>query len=169
MLSFSLYYFPMAHILIVCTANICRSPVGEAVLRDRLQKYGLPQWTIGSAGTWAIENHQASQFSIEVCGFMGLDISAHRSRMADATLLAQADLVLCMETRHVTILKAEFPGYAHKIFLLSEMAERPYSISDPYGQPLAQYQQMADELTQLIDKGLEQIIELAGENERQRH
>lgn len=159
----------MTHILIVCTANICRSPVGEAILRDRLQKQGLPHWTTSSAGTWAVDNHSASQFSIDVCENEGLDISAHRSHMIDAALLEKADLVLCMETRHVTVLQAEFPGHAHKIYLLSEMAERPYSIPDPFGQPFAQYQQMANELAQLIDKGLDRIIELAGENERQRH
>lgn len=158
----------MAHILIVCTANICRSPVGEALLRDRLQQRGLEQWTIESAGTWALWTRGASQFSIDVCEKMGLDISGHQSRMINETLLKQADLVLCMEAGHVEALQVEFPSHAGKVYLLSEMAGRPYSIHDPYGESLAVYQQMAVQLSSLIDNGLERIIELAGENERRR-
>lgn len=160
--------FLMAHILIVCTANICRSPVGEALLQDRLQKRGLAQWTVRSAGTWALWLRGASEFSIDVCKNMGLDISAHRSRMIDERLLEQADLVLCMEAGHVEALQTEFTDHANKIYLLSEMAGESYSVHDPYGEPLARYQQMSDELSMLIDNGLERIIELAGENAHRR-
>lgn len=158
----------MAHILIVCTANICRSPVGEALLQDRLQKRGLTQWTVGSAGTWALWLGGASQFSIDVCQKMGLDISGHRSRMVDEMLLDQADLVLCMEAGHVEALQAEFTDHANKIYLLSEMVGESYSVHDPYGEPLAMYQRMGDELSSLIEDGLERIIELAGKNARRR-
>ncbi len=34
----------MANILIVCTANICRSPVVHALLADRLLRNGYPEW-----------------------------------------------------------------------------------------------------------------------------
>lgn len=156
----------MAHILIVCTANICRSPVAEALLRDRLEKRGLGEWTVRSAGTWATWERGASQFSIDVMAQAGFDISGHRSRLVDETLLQQADLVLCMETSHVEALKYEFSAYADKIYLLSEMVGQQLSVHDPYGEPLLQYQQMADELTALIDDGLERIIELASNNER---
>ncbi|MEJ2747218.1 MAG: low molecular weight protein arginine phosphatase [Anaerolineae bacterium] len=158
----------MAHILIVCTANICRSPVGEALLRDRLQRKGLDDWVVSSAGTWANWVRGPSQFSIEVMAQAGFDISGHRARMIDETLLQQADLVLCMEPNHVEALKYEFPAYADKIYLLSEMVGQKFSVHDPYGEPLLRYQQMADELTALIDNGLERIIEIAGRNERRR-
>ncbi len=152
---------PMAHILIVCTANICRSPVAEALLRDRLRQRGLDEWRVSSAGTWAQWDRGASQFSIDVMGKAGLDITGHRARMVDAALLAEADLVLCMEKGHVEALQIEFPTQAAKIHLLSAMTGANYSVHDPYGEPLASYQQMAAELTDLIDAGLERIIELA--------
>lgn len=158
----------MAHILIVCTANICRSPVAEALLRAHLQKRGLAQWTVGSAGTWALQQRAASQFSINVCEKMGLDITGHRSRMIDDKLLQQADLVLCMEAGHVEALQTEFTSHADKIHLLSEMAGELYSVHDPYGEPLVMYQRMGDELSILIEKGLERIIQLAEENAHHR-
>ena len=73
-----------------------------------------------------------------------------------------------MEINHVEALRIEFPTETHKVYLLGEMAGHPYSIPDPYGGTLAQYQRMAAELAQLIDAGLARIIELARENENRR-
>jgi protein-tyrosine-phosphatase len=151
----------MTHILVVCTANICRSPVGEAVLRDRLQSRGLTDWTVASAGTWGLDGHGASQYSIQVMAEKGLDLQAHQARTITEKMLGEADLVVCMESGHVEAIKAEFLHYQEKVFLLSQMIGRRYSISDPYGGPLEGYQRMAEEVTNIIDEGLEKIISLA--------
>ncbi|MBK8431091.1 MAG: hypothetical protein IPL28_07245 [Chloroflexi bacterium] len=71
----------MTHILAICTANICRSPVVEAVLRNRLQAQGLNDWEVSSAGTWATQRRSASEFSVEVVQEReGLDLTRHQSR-----------------------------------------------------------------------------------------
>lgn len=158
----------MANIIIVCTANICRSPVAEAVLRDRLQARGLDGWQISSAGTWALTEREASRFSIQVMAEEGLDISRHQAQMIKPEHLEMVDLVLCMEAGHAEALRVEFPGFASKITLLSEMVGRQFSISDPYGQPIEMYRQMAANVIEIIDDGLERIVELAEENARQR-
>jgi protein-tyrosine-phosphatase len=151
----------MPHILIVCTANICRSPVAEAILRDRLQQAGLTDWTVSSAGTWAITARGASHFSRELLARQGLDISDHQAAMIDEQQLTKADLVLCMENGHVEALRIEFPQYGHKIYLLSQMVNRRYNIADPYGSPIDAYREMVREVTRLIEDGLSRIIELA--------
>lgn len=157
----------MAHILIICTANICRSPVAEGLLRDRLAKRGLDDWTVSSAGTWAMVKRGASENSVIVAKDYGLDISDHVARMVEESFLDEADLVLCMEDGHAEALRAEFPAQAHKVFMLTEMTGRAYSVSDPYGEPLIAYQRMAAELAGIIDGGLDRIIELAEENSAQ--
>lgn len=158
----------MPHILLVCTANICRSPVAEAILRDRLQKAGLTDWIVSSVGTWALVPRGASRFSYELLAEQGLDIGRHRATMVEARHLETADLVLCMESGHVEALQIEFPQYASKIYLLSQMVGRRYSIADPYGSAIEAYRDMVQEITQLIEEGLPRIIELA-ENERMKH
>ncbi|MFO7540703.1 MAG: hypothetical protein R6X32_21910 [Chloroflexota bacterium] len=150
----------MPHILVVCTANICRSPVAEAVLRDRLHKEGLTDWTVSSAGTWAVLTRPASRFSYELMAEQGLDISEHRATMVDAPQLKTADLVLCMESGHLEALRVEFPQYAHKIYLLSQTVGHHYSVADPYGGPLNAYRHMVQEITRLIETGLPRIIDL---------
>lgn len=156
------------HILIVCTGNICRSPVAEALLRDRLQRQGLDEWRVESAGTWASPGIPASAYSIEVLAEQGLDIRGHASHPIGPADLSSADLILCMETGHVEALRAEFPRNAWKIHLLSEMSGPGYSVNDPYGGPRSGYEKMLSELTDLVDEGLAQIMKLAVANAQQR-
>ena len=151
----------MAKILIVCTGNICRSPVGEALLKERLYERGLSNWSVKSAGTWAQKQRGASQYSVEIMTERGLDITKHQAEMIEYVHMKNSDLVLCMESGHVDALKAEFPVYAKKIHLISEMVGRNYSISDPYGQSKDAYYRMVDDLDAIIDAGLEKIIEEA--------
>ncbi len=159
----------MPHILIVCTANICRSPVGEAMLREHLQHQGYgANWQVSSAGTWAKIKRGPSQYSVQVAAERGLDITQHQAEMIEVHHLRNADLILCMETGHAEALRAEFPIYADKIFLMSEMVGKEYSINDPYGGPLDTYQSMADELEGIFDRGFERIVALAEANAAKR-
>lgn len=158
----------MPHILVVCTANICRSPVGEALLHQRLQQAGLTDWIVSSAGTWGMVGRSASPHSVQVCAERGLDIAAHSARIVDEALLAQADLALCMEADHVEALQVEFPAYANRIYRLTAMVDTAYDVDDPYGRSLEAYQTMANELESIIDKGLEQIVALAQANSQEK-
>lgn len=154
----------MPHILIVCTANICRSPVGAALLQRRLGERGMEDWSVSSAGTWARMRRGPARHSLKVAADRDLDISNHQSEMIKAEHLRDADLVLCMESGHVEALQAEFPQYGHKIYLFSEMTGKQYDIADPYGKTLPEYEIMARELEHLTEEGLERIITLAQEH-----
>jgi protein-tyrosine-phosphatase len=158
----------MPSILIVCTANICRSPVAEALLRDRLVAMEMSDWDVGSAGTWAYPGQSAAEHSTYLLSKQGLDISGHSSRIVAESLLSNVDLVLCMETGHVEALKTEFPGHKHKIHLLTAMSDRHYSVSDPFGGSQEMYENMIAEVSLLIDDGMPQIVDRALANERRR-
>lgn len=67
-------------ILIVCLGNICRSPIAEGVLREKIKKHGL-DWTVASAGTNGYHTGEAPhRFSQKVCTTAGIDISMQRAR-----------------------------------------------------------------------------------------
>jgi protein-tyrosine-phosphatase len=151
----------MPRILVVCTANICRSPVAEVLLRDRLRQRNSDSWGVESVGTWAHVKRGASQYSIQLMAEQGLDLTSHQARMIDETALQQADLVLCMEAGHCEALRAEFPAHAAKIYMLSEMVNQRFNIQDPYGQSIEAYRRMVADLTSIIDQGLERIMALA--------
>ena len=159
----------MPNILVVCTANICRSPVAKALLEKGLQERGCSEgWTVSSAGTWAQVRRGASHHSVVVAAKRGLDITGHVAEMLGRQYMRDADLVLCMESGHAEALRFEFPEDAYKVHLFSEMVGQNFSISDPYGGPYSTYEQMATELTEVIDQGLDRIIELAEANAAKR-
>jgi protein-tyrosine phosphatase len=158
----------MTVILIVCTANICRSPVVRALLEDRLAAYGLEDWIVKSAGTWAYEGQKASDYSILLMAEQGLDINNHESQPVDKELMAEADLILTLEIGHSEALRAEFPDDAHRVHPLTEMAGELYSVQDPYGGSREDYERMVAEVTRLVEDGLTKIIELATDNAENR-
>ena len=151
----------MPHVLFVCTANICRSPVAEGLLRQMFAARGMTEWTTSSAGTWAADGQNAAHNSQAVAADRGVDIARHRSRIVTRDLVRKADLVLCMESGHAEALRAEFYRDAKKIFLLSNLVDQRYSISDPYGQALDQYERMAEEVEGLLQQGFDRLILLA--------
>ncbi len=156
------------HILVVCTANICRSPVAEILLRTKLSAVGLADWTVSSAGTWAEPNHTAAPFSIALMAERGLDIRAHRSQPVTEQLMQQADLVLCLETGHAKTLRRDFPAQQYKIFTIRQMVGKRGSVRDPYGGSRRQYERMVDEVNALIEQGFPRIQVLAQENLQRR-
>ena len=153
----------MTKILIICTANICRSPVGEAVLQDRLHAKGLTSWEVDSAGTWAQDGRAASRYSVEVLAEReSVDIGAHQAKTVDKELLEASQLVLCMTKNHAEALRVEFPEHALKIYLLSQMVgNRRFDIGDPYGTEKPNYVRMYTQVKDLIEEGLPRIIDLA--------
>lgn len=151
----------MPHVLTICTANICRSPLVAAYLRHELDAHGMTGWAVSSAGTWAEQERGAARYTIDVAAEKGLDLTDHRARMVTREMLAEADLVLCMTAGHAEALRIEFPADAHKVFLLSEMVGRRYDISDPYGGPRAGYEQMSRETERLVREGFGRITDIA--------
>jgi len=152
----------MRTILLVCTGNLCRSPMAAAILRARLREDpACADWEVHSAGLWATEGQPASAPARAVMEERGYDLSHHRSRPVTEESVERADLILAMTPHHVEALRLAFPQAADRIHLLAEMAGGTQGVDDPYGQPLQVYRAVADELTDLIRAGYGQIVRLA--------
>ena len=151
----------MPNILFVCTANICRSPMAEAMFDQLVRSKKLPgSWTVASAGTWAQDGNRASENGRELMNTWDLDISKHRSRIVRPGLLEAADLILTMEESHKEALLAEFAGLAGRVFMLSEMTGTVRDIGDPYGGSMQEYRDTAREIAGYLDKGYPKILKL---------
>jgi protein-tyrosine-phosphatase len=155
-------------VLFICTANICRSPMAEAIFRSHLQKEHptWQEWQVESAGTWALDGKPASRNSQIVMARRGLNINAHRSRTVDEELMAGADLILTMEAGHKEALQLEFPFAAKRVFLLTEMVGQTESVKDPYGGPIEEYEETAALLEDIIKSGMERILSFLGRSEK---
>ncbi len=132
-------------------------------LREKLRKAGLEEgYRVRSAGVWAPENQPPSTNAREIMAERGIDIGDHRGHDLTAEDVEGADLILTMEGGQAEAIQVEFPPHAHKVHLLSEMAGRQYGIRDPYGGPLYEYRQCANEIERLIEEGYPRIMQLVG-------
>jgi len=147
-------------ILIVCTGNLCRSPMAAALLRARLARDADHDWIVESAGTWAQTGRPASAYAIAEMADRGLDISGHQAQRVTRERLADAELVLVMTKNHAEALKSAFPDQADKVYMLSQLVGESYDILDPYGGSRMEYAYTAQELEELLDEGYERLIEL---------
>ncbi len=148
----------MPKILFVCTANQCRSPMAEVLFRRKLAQAGIePDWTVSSAGAWAMEAEPATADAQQVAAEHGLDLSQHRSRSVEALDLDGFDLILVMTAGHLEALRTEFPEVGDRVERLAAMAGPPYDVADPVGAGLEAYRETWAELERLIDQGFDAI------------
>lgn len=170
---------PPIRFLIVCTANRCRSPMAEELLRARLRSVAAPT-LVSSAGTLAENGLPAMREALAVVG----GPAGHTSRHLTVELLEEADLVLCMTREHVRTVAMLLPGAFTRTFTVRELARRagasgprrpgeqldawlawvatgrrmsdlvgyhdPDDITDPIGEPVELYQRCATDLDALL-------------------
>src|SRR5713101_1781338 len=126
----------MLDVLIVCTANQCRSPMAAAVLQRRLDERGI-EARVHSAGLLE-GGRPATADAQAVVATAGLDISGHRSRQVTAGMVARADVVIAMARLHARLLAVEVLSARDRIFTLKELVTRAERAGGrPPGQPMA--------------------------------
>ena len=124
----------MKSILFVCMGNICRSPVVEAVARAQFARAGM-SIRIESAG---LENYHVGQpadrRAIASAGAHGYDLSAHRARRIDATMLGAFEHVLVMDRHNLRELRdIGMPQLQHvQLFLPFAGVDGASEVPDPY-------------------------------------
>lgn len=150
----------MYRVLFVCLGNICRSPLGEGILYDKVQQAGLAAVVhVDSCGTGAYHVGQPPHHeSRRAARDRGLDISAQRARQVAAVDFAEFDLIVAMDrqNRHdLLALDASKPHQA-KVRLFTDFVAgiADPDVPDPYfGGP-----EGFDEVYELIDRGCEVIL-----------
>lgn len=91
----------MTSILVICTGNICRSPIAEGLLRDALhRRFGERAPDVSSAGTSGLEGSGAMPESVQAVAELGIDIGGHVARRLTPAMADRSDLLLCMSSEH---------------------------------------------------------------------
>jgi protein-tyrosine phosphatase len=105
-------------VLMVCTANICRSPMAEAMLRRRLDG-GV---TVASAGVYGHDGSPMAPGSVAALAALGIADDGHRGRLLTPAMVGDADLVLTMEESHREAILTRSPEARPRTFALREFA-----------------------------------------------
>jgi len=150
----------MKTILFVCTANQCRSPMAEGLMRHKLEREGrADEIRAASAGVDALNGCRATGNAIHTMAERGIDIAAHRSRAITADILEDAALILTMERAHANAIRTLFPAHAPRVYLLTQMAGLDGDVDDPVGGTLERYNHTAQEIERLIETGYANMMQ----------
>lgn len=133
----------MFEILMVCTGNICRSPMAEGLLRHLLPTSLKTDVRVSSAGTHALHGNQAAPHAMTTMAQLGIDIGNHRARQVNRELLRRVDLALAMEKSHLSAMRGMLLFGKSNLKMLTAFApgEDQPDVDDPYGGPLEMYQE----------------------------
>jgi protein-tyrosine phosphatase len=159
----SVFSKPSVAILMVCTANICRSPMAEGLLREELKLRGLGRKVgVESAGTAALVGHIADGRAQLVCGREGIDLRKSRARQVIGNDFLRFNYILAMDQSNQEWL-LQFCPQAHRdrISRLGSWAtDGPIDdITDPYfGSPLG-FEKVLLTLHSCIDGFLVHLLE----------
>lgn len=141
-------------ILCVCTGNICRSPMAEALLRHALAAEDGPakDLTVVSAGLSAASGQPASENAVRALRSVSLDLTNHRSQPVTPTLLDHALAVFGMTESHRMLLEFEYGPLKAPVFLFREFLPEgsETQVPDPYGSSLAAYEATRDSLVEAV-------------------
>ena len=144
----------MRHVEVVCTGNICRSPIGEVVLRAKLAEAGIDDVVVTSSGTdgW----HQGDPMDSRAAAVLarnGYDGSAHRARRFEG--FADHHLVLAMDSGHLAILRER--GGRDLAVPVELFAET--DVPDPYYGDESGFDDVLEQIEKATDHWIEKLSE----------
>ena len=146
----------------VCLGNICRSPLAEGILKDKVAKQNL-SWEIDSAGTsqWHIGSPPDPR-SVATAKQHGIDITHQRARQFKAADLVNFDLILAMDASNYNDILRLAKDHQHpkvQLILNYLYPNENRVVPDPY------YNDGFEKVYQLLDAACTKIIEKHGVRE----
>lgn len=131
-------------VLAVCTGNICRSPLVEALMGDRLSALvtalgvSEPLVHASSSGLGAVVGAPTDQTVLELAREAGVDLSAHRARQFEPSHAENAHLILAATTAQRDEIVSLAPSATTRCFSVAEFARLLASLGDEIAPPPVQ-------------------------------
>ena len=146
------------NVLIVCHANVCRSPAAEMVFKARHRKTGHSSRlaiSFHSAGICAIDGRAMDPVMRGLLAERGVAPGAHRSRRLNPDIVRAADLVLVTEHRQVREVETLESTARGKVLPLGNWEGS--DVTDPHGRDEVTYKASLDLIDHLVIGWLDKI------------
>jgi protein-tyrosine phosphatase len=146
-------------ILMVCLGNICRSPLAEGILKQKIHDKGLEGWSVDSAGTghWHV-GELPDRRSISTAEKHGIDLSDQRARQFSPKDFERFDQILVMDDSNLRDVLHMAPGEEHKekvkLIMNYVFPNENQSVPDPYWNDDG-----FEQVFQMLDTACERLIE----------
>ncbi|WP_274522117.1 low molecular weight protein-tyrosine-phosphatase [Halorhodospira sp. 9621] len=134
------------NVLVVCTGNICRSPMAERMLQAASGPEGPDR--VESVGIGALVGAGADPHAVAVMDEIGLDLRDHTARSIDSVDVARFDLILVMERGQQAWLARHFPELRGRTFRIGHWQER--DVPDPFRRSKAAFRAARDQLQEAV-------------------
>lgn len=145
---------PFRRLMLVCTGNICRSPMAERFLQQRLRDAG--EFTVESAGIGALEGEPADKNAVLVMQERGLDLAGHSGRQLDLDLARGFDLILVMEDSQQRWIEQRMPVLRGRVKRLGHWLD--LEVPDPYGLSVEAFRETRDLIEKAVDSWAERLV-----------
>ncbi len=150
-------------LVVVCTANICRSPMAMGLLLARLAQEGLSAHVeVRSRGVQALRGYPAAPTSAQIMAERGIDLSGHVASMLTTEDVETADLLLVMEERHRELILRYWPAAEGRVILWRELAGEALDVPDPYVYGRPEYEQALEIMEHALGVGWPSLRRLLG-------
>jgi protein-tyrosine phosphatase len=153
------------HIQFVCLGNICRSPLAEAVFRDKVENAGLADaFHIESSGTgdWHVGSGADDRMR-QTAYRHGLSLSDHTARQFQPEDLERADHIFVMDKNNLNdvLYYDENDRYNGKVRLFREFDPEPenHQVPDPYYGGRDGFENVYDIVDRTSENLLQQLVE----------
>ncbi|MEJ6066330.1 low molecular weight phosphotyrosine protein phosphatase [Psychrobacter sp. 16-Bac2893] len=138
------------NILVVCVGNICRSPMAEALLKQR-----YPHKNIDSAGVGALVGHSADPAALEIMAGQEIEITNHVAKQIDEGLAKKADLIFTMSDSQTKWIEERWPFCRGKTFKLGHWQDK--DIADPYKHEMSAFQTAYQDIVVSLEQWADKI------------
>jgi len=147
-------------ILFMCYGNINRSAVA-GVYGTELIKQKNPSIRVESSGFFHRVGRETSPLSLQVAKSLGVDLSRHRSRTLNETMLSQFEVVVVMEGCHMKSIQDLNPHFGGVVIPLGSFDEQGinFSIPDPHGKDHKTFVDTYSRIMRCVEKLVEHIPE----------
>ncbi|MFT4637107.1 MAG: protein-tyrosine-phosphatase [Verrucomicrobiales bacterium] len=143
------------HLLFICTANLCRSPMAEAICRPML---GSREWDLSSAGFFSDHTLPPVPEVLALLKIRGLDADHLTSKRVEKPLVRRATGIFAMTETHLITLRKQFPKAASRAHLVTEFSTIPAYRDQDVPDPIGLDQSAFEETFHILEDAIPQII-----------